>query len=75
MHGISEARYIPAVLALIAEYHKDATRSLATGIHMSGPYAGLALSGRRHVYDSELLGWEYRFYVFGLFGSCMPSYC
>lgn len=50
MHGISEARYIPAVLARIAEYHKDATRFLATGINMSGPYAGLALSGPRRVY-------------------------
>ena len=75
MRGISEARYIPAVLARIAEYHKDATRFLATGINMSGPYAGLALSGRRHVYDSELLGLGISFLGIWTFGSCMPSYC
>lgn len=43
--GISEACYIPAALALIADYHQGATRSFATGIHMSGLYAGLALGG------------------------------
>jgi MFS family permease len=65
--GISEACYIPAALALIADYHKGSTRSLATGIHMSGLYAGLALGGLGG-YISELWGWRYGFQVFGLFG-------
>ncbi len=34
--GVSEACYIPAALALIADYHRGSNRSLATGIHMSG---------------------------------------
>ena len=34
--GISEACYIPAALALITDYHRTRTRSLATGLHMSG---------------------------------------
>jgi len=65
--GISEACYIPAALALIADYHKGATRSLATGIHMSGLYAGLALGGLGG-YISEAWGWRYGFQVFGFFG-------
>lgn len=65
--GVSEACYIPAALALIADYHKNATRSLATGIHMSGLYAGLALGGLGG-YISELWGWRSGFQVFGLFG-------
>lgn len=65
--GISEACYIPAALALITDYHKGATRSLATGIHMSGLYAGLALGGLGG-YISELWGWRSGFQVFGLFG-------
>ena len=43
--GISEACYIPAALALITDYHKGRTRSLATGLHVSGLYAGMALGG------------------------------
>jgi len=41
--GVSEALYIPAGLALIAEHHTDKTRSLAVGIHMTGLYLGQAL--------------------------------
>ena len=43
--GISEALYIPAGLALIADWHQDRTRSLAVGIHMTGLYTGQALGG------------------------------
>ncbi len=43
--GVSEALYIPAGLALIADYHPGPTRSLAVGIQMSGIYMGQALGG------------------------------
>ncbi|MDD4645385.1 MAG: MFS transporter, partial [Bacteroidales bacterium] len=43
--GLSEALYIPAGLALIADYHKGPTRSLAIGIHLTGVYLGQALGG------------------------------
>ena len=43
--GVSEALYIPAGLALIADYHRGNTRSLAIGIHLSGLYFGQALGG------------------------------
>ncbi|MDB6073871.1 MAG: transporter [Verrucomicrobiaceae bacterium] len=43
--GVSEAFYIPAGLALIADYHRGPTRSLAVGVHMSGIYLGQALGG------------------------------
>src|SRR5690606_17126242 len=36
--GVSEALYIPAGLALIADFHTSKTRSLAVGIHMTGLY-------------------------------------
>lgn len=65
--GISEACYIPAALALITDYHKGRTRSLATGLHMSGLYAGLALGGIGG-YIAELWGWRYGFQIFGAFG-------
>lgn len=65
--GISEACYIPAALALITDYHRKRTRSLATGLHMSGLYAGLAIGGIGG-YFAEWWGWRYGFQVFGLFG-------
>ena len=65
--GVSEACYIPAALALITDYHKGKTRSLATGLHMSGLYAGLALGGLGG-YISELWGWRSGFHIFGIIG-------
>lgn len=65
--GVSEACYIPAALALITDYHKGRTRSLATGLHMSGLYAGLALGGLGG-YIAELWGWRSGFHVFGIVG-------
>jgi len=65
--GISEACYIPAGLAMIADYHRGNTRSIATGLHMSGLYAGQALGGVGG-YMSIMWGWRYGFQVIGLFG-------
>lgn len=65
--GISEACYIPAGLALITDYHRGKTRSLATGLHMSGLYAGLALGGIGG-YIATYWGWRSGFHVFGAFG-------
>lgn len=41
--GISEACYLPAAMALIADYHRGHTRSLATGMHMAGVMTGQSL--------------------------------
>jgi MFS family permease len=65
--GVSEALYIPAGLALIADYHRGTTRSLAVGIHLSGLYFGQALGGFgatvAHHYS-----WQQAFHLFGLIG-------
>ena len=65
--GISEAFYIPAALALIADYHRGPTRSLATGIHMSGLYAGAAMGGLGGII-AEMFGWRSSFTIFGFVG-------
>lgn len=65
--GLSEACYIPAALALIADYHPGPTRSLATGLHMSGIYAGAALGGVGG-YIAEQFGWRTGFHLFGGLG-------
>jgi MFS family permease len=65
--GLSQACYVPAALALIADFHRGPTRSLATGIHMSGIYAGAALSGVGGVV-AEHAGWRSGFVWFGVLG-------
>lgn len=66
--GVAMACYIPAGLALIADYHLGSTRSRATGIHMSGIYMGVALGGVGG-YLAETIGWRMAFTVFGLGGA------
>ena len=70
--GISEAFYIPAGLALIADLHHGATRSRATGLHMSGVYAGAALGGLGG-YIAEHYGWRNGFIWFGFAGLAYAS--
>jgi MFS family permease len=65
--GISEACYIATALALIADYHSSATRSLATGLHASGLYAGAALGGTGGWIAAEH-GWRMAFTAFGAIG-------
>jgi MFS family permease len=65
--GISEACYIPAALALITDYHRGRTRSLAAGLHMSGIYAGAALGGLGG-FLAEDYGWRASFAIFGAIG-------
>ncbi|MDO4816868.1 MAG: MFS transporter [Akkermansia sp.] len=68
--GISEAFYIPAALALISDYHRGSTRSMATGIHMSGIYAGQMLAGCGALMAGAPynLGWRLTFETFGFIG-------
>ena len=65
--GVSEALYIPAGLALIADYHRGSTRSLAVGIHMTGLYAGQALGGFGATV-AHTWSWQITFHTFGLIG-------
>jgi len=67
--GISEAFYIPAGLALIADFHPSATRSRAIGVHQMGMYAGIILGGfSGYVADDPNLGWRFAFSVCGVVG-------
>jgi MFS family permease len=65
--GFSEAFYIPAALAMIADAHSDRTRSLAVGIHLSGIYMGQALGGFGSTV-SKLYSWQHAFILFGMIG-------
>ena len=67
--GLSEACYIPAALALIADFHLGATRSRAVGLHQTGIYAGLILGGfSGYAAESPWLGWRWTFALAGAVG-------
>jgi MFS family permease len=67
--GISEAFYIPAALALIADYHRGQTRSRAVGMHQIGIYAGVIIGGfSGYAADDPSLGWRGMFEICGLIG-------
>jgi len=67
--GISEAFYIPAALALIADFHPGNTRARAVGVHQTGIYAGLALGGIGG-YIAQTSSWRNCFTWFGAAGVC-----
>jgi len=67
--GISEAFYIPAALALIADYHTANTRSRAVGLHQIGIYSGVITgSFAGYVADAPRLGWRWAFDFTGIAG-------
>jgi sugar phosphate permease len=65
--GISEACYIPAALALIVDYHRKNTRSLAIGIHMAGIMIGSGL-GFVGGWIAEHHHWNTPFIYLGVIG-------
>lgn len=80
--GVSEACYIPAALAFITDHHRDRTRSLATGLHMTGIYCGmvlgglggfLALPGKPLMGLNLFVGWQNVYLGFGLFGAAYSA--
>jgi MFS transporter, Spinster family, sphingosine-1-phosphate transporter len=67
--GISEAFYMPAALALIADFHLGPTRSRAVGLHQMGIYAGVIVGGfSGYLADSPTLGWRTAFDACGVVG-------
>ncbi|MBI5385248.1 MAG: MFS transporter [Verrucomicrobia bacterium] len=67
--GISEAFYIPAALALIADYHAGPTRSRAVGAHQMAIYVGVIVGGfSGYVADTPTLGWRWAFDACGIAG-------
>jgi MFS family permease len=67
--GVSEAFYMPAALALIADYHRGETRSRAVGLHQVGIYLGQIGGGfAGYIADSPEHGWRWAFSNCGLVG-------
>ena len=67
--GFSEAFYIPAALALIADYHTGGTRSRAVGLHQMAIYGGVIAGGfGGYAAADPDLGWRFAFTACGAVG-------
>ncbi len=67
--GISEAFYIPAALALIADFHSGSTRSRAVGMHQTAIYVGQIIGGfGGYAAENPDIGWRMTFGICGVVG-------
>ncbi len=66
--GVAEAAYLPAAIALIADYHSSETRSTAIALHTAGLTAGLVGGGVVAGYLGEHFGWRLSFFLLGAAG-------
>jgi len=73
--GVSEALYIPASLALIAEHHTTSTRAMAMSLHLTGFYLGVVFGGTATGYLGDSYGWRPSLLVLGGAGLLLGWLC
>ena len=73
--GLSECLYLPAAIALIADYHLGATRATAMAVHLAGLNAGMIAGGSLGGYLGEHYGWRVMFLVLGGTGLLFAGVC
>jgi sugar phosphate permease len=65
--ALAQTACVPASVALVVDYHRGPTRSVASGLLLSGAMAGAALSGLGG-WLAEGPGWKFTHQAFGLIG-------
>jgi MFS family permease len=66
--GLGETFYFPASMSLLGDYHGQATRSRAMGLHQTSVYMGTIAGGFFAGAIAEHYGWRASFVVFGAAG-------
>jgi len=66
--GLGETFYYPGSMSLISDYHGQATRSRAMGLHQTGVYLGTIAGGFFAGWVGERYGWRSSFVSFGILG-------
>lgn len=72
--GFAEAAYLPAAIALIADYHSSNTRATAIGFHTAGLTFGLIAGGAGAGYIGEHYGWRTTFVILGIAGLILAAF-
>ena len=65
--ALAQAACMPASVAIIVDYHRGSTRSLASGILLSGAMTGAALAGLGG-WLADRHAWTYAYAIFGWIG-------
>lgn len=68
LEGMGEMFYFPASMSLVSDYHGQATRSRAIGVHQTSVYAGTIAGGFFAGLIGQIYGWRWSFVVFGGLG-------
>ncbi len=68
LEGMGEMFYFPASMSLVSDYHGQATRSRAIGVHQTSVYAGTIAGGFFAGLIGQVYGWRWSFVVFGALG-------
>ena len=71
--GITECGFVPAAVALAAEYHPGKTRARAIGLQLAGYNLGVVCGGVFAGYAGDHWGWRPAFYVLGIAGLVMAA--
>jgi predicted MFS family arabinose efflux permease len=71
--GAAECIYLPAAIAMLADYHPSETRGIANGIHTAGLNVGIIGGGVLAGYLGELHGWRASFVVLGVVGLVLTA--
>jgi predicted MFS family arabinose efflux permease len=67
--------YLPAAMALVAEYHAADTRAKALSLLSVGQYLGMVLGGTLAGYLGERYGWRSPLWVLGVAGLVLAFVC
>jgi predicted MFS family arabinose efflux permease len=73
--GLVEAMFLPAAMALLAEYHGPETRGTALALMALGNYVGMAGGGSVAGYFGEHYGWRVPLIVLGAAGLVLAGIC
>ena len=71
--GVSECIYLPAAIAMLADYHPSESRGIANGIHTAGLNIGIICGGVLAGYLGERYGWRASFVVLGVVGLVLTA--
>ena len=73
--GVSEALYMPAAIALLAQFHAGETRGTAMGVHLAGFQIGVVAGGTLAGYFGDLYGWRPAVLGLGTLGLALALLC
>jgi predicted MFS family arabinose efflux permease len=73
--GVSEALYLPAAIALIADHHPVESRAKAIGVHMAGLSTGMVAGGVVSGYLATAYSWRTPAIALGVAGLVLAAIC